>query len=271
MVEERLGDLSMAEHEGIGHMAERRDVHIRALRRDEIDEMGIDAAIFGIRRIDCRLIVEDEDLAAFRQGQTSAIVGLDGDVPGLRAFLAPVEFGGEVDAGGVGEGACRLSGKVSAAFVRKKGWGRMAVAMDKALMPGSKTPSPPGSQIQSWPGCQRRTSSFQTIRTFVARRAESHSLAGSTAGEKRECQVAKRVTPSALAAATRSSISLKVAPGGFSRITCLPAFSASRASSWRTWGGVQSATASISDAASISPWEVKLGTSSSEAERLATA
>ena len=97
----------MAEHEGIGHMAERRDVHIRALRRDEIDEMGIDAAIFGIRRIDCRLIVEDEDLAAFRQGQTSAIVGLDGDVPGLRAFLAPVEFGGEVDAGGVGEGEIR--------------------------------------------------------------------------------------------------------------------------------------------------------------------
>jgi len=39
--------------------------------------------------------------------------------------------------------------------------GRIFVTIEKALMPGSKTPKPPGSQIHSWPGCQWRTSSFQ--------------------------------------------------------------------------------------------------------------
>ena len=50
----------------------------------------------------------------------------------------------------------------------------------------------------------------------------------------------------------RSSSSLKVAAGGFSRSTLLPASSASRAMSWRTCGGVQIATASRSGSFSIS-------------------
>ena len=41
--------------------------------------------------------------------------------------------------------------------------------IDRALMPGSNTPSPPACQIHSWLGCQRRTSSFQLIATAVGR------------------------------------------------------------------------------------------------------
>ena len=69
--------------------------------------------------------------------------------------------------------------------------------------------------------------------------------AGSTAGAQRECQVANRVFFAAFAAASSGAISLTVAPGGFSSITCLPASSAIRAWVLRTCGGVQSVTASI--------------------------
>ena len=78
-------------------------------------------------------------------------------------------------------GASRFAGKSSTASVMYMA-GRMWVTMDSALMPGSKTPKPPGCQIQSWLGCQRRTSSFQLIaaeRIVVpARKARAASTAG---------------------------------------------------------------------------------------------
>ena len=40
-------------------------------------------------------------------------------------------------------------------------------------MPGSKTPKLPASQIQSWPGCQRRTSSFHSMRAVAALAGEA--------------------------------------------------------------------------------------------------
>ena len=69
--------------------------------------------------------------------------------------------------------------------------------MDSALMPGSKTPKPPGCQIQSWFGCQRRTSSFQLIaaeRIVVPARKAAGGLDGGRiarmpAGEQRDALV----------------------------------------------------------------------------------
>ena len=48
-------------------------------------------------------------------------------------------------------------------------------------MPGSKTPKLPASQIHSWPGCQRRTSSFHSIARRRSVLPASRSLASSTA------------------------------------------------------------------------------------------
>ncbi len=53
-------------------------------------------------------------------------------------------------------GESQLSGKVSAALRTKTGVGMISVRIDRALMPGSKTPKPPAVQIHFWPGCQRR-------------------------------------------------------------------------------------------------------------------
>ena len=100
------------------------------------------------------------------------------------------------------------------------------MTIDSALMPGSNTPRPPASQIQAWPGCQWRTSSFQATRIERTVVPARNARAASTAGACRECQLANRVTPLARACAARSSTSDSVAPGGFSRNTCLPASSA---------------------------------------------
>ena len=94
-------------------------------------------------------------------------------------------------------GVSRFSGTTRRARSTTNGPGRISVRIDSALMPGSKTPKPPGSQIQAWSGCQRRTSSFQTMATERGGRVASQALASATAGAKRECQVAKRTTPAA--------------------------------------------------------------------------
>ncbi len=113
-------------------------------------------------------------------------------------------------------------------------------------MPGSNTPNPPGSKIQSCPGCQTRTSSFQVMVTRsilrlgeqLPRRLDRRRVARMPGREQG--------APRPVAAATSGAISLTVAPGGFSSITCLRAASAVAACACRTCGGVHSATASIS-------------------------
>ena len=142
-------------------------------------------------------------------------------------------------------GASQLDGNDKSASRRKNG-GRTRVTIDRALMPGSKTPSPPAFQIHAWPGCQRRTSSRQTTSTDFSFRAEAHARAGSTPAAWRECQVANRLSFFSAARSARLVTSLTVAPGGFSSSTCLPASRACRAMSCRICGGVQTATASIS-------------------------
>jgi hypothetical protein len=110
------------------------------------------------------------------------------------------------------------------------------------------------------------------MRAAVTRRDASHCRAGSTAGAKRECQVANSVRPARAADAIKGSSSLTLAPGGFSSITCLPAASAAAAWARRTCGGVQRATASIGGPSRNNSSSVaKCGKSGSEALRLATA
>ncbi len=69
------------------------------------------------------------------------------------------------------------------------------VTIEKALMPGSNTPKPPGSQIHSWPGCQWRTSSFQFTNRRLTVLPASNRLASSTAALYCECQVVNRMRP----------------------------------------------------------------------------
>ena len=75
----------------------------------------------------------------------------------------------------------------------------------------------------------------QKLARGLDRRAQSASARSRTASCFAAC-----------ATASKGAISLTVAPGGFSSMTCLRASSASRACALRTCGGVQSVTASIS-------------------------
>ena len=126
-------------------------------------------------------------------------------------------------------GASQFDGKVRSALLTKTGDGMISVTIESALMPGSKTPKPPAVQIHFWPGCQRRTSSFQVMVIAFTVSPWSRRRAWMTAGLYCECQVVKRTRPHSAAKNARSASSLTVAVGGFSSITCLPAASASRA------------------------------------------
>jgi len=84
-------------------------------------------------------------------------------------------------------GACWFSGNDSVAVSTQTSSASTSVRIDSALMPGSNTPKPPGSQIHCCPGCQWCTSSFQTMRAPVSGRVRAHSRAASTLAAKREC------------------------------------------------------------------------------------
>ena len=60
-------------------------------------------------------------------------------------------------------GVCAFAGTWSSADFTNRPPGKILVAIEKALMPGSNTPKPPGSHIHCWPGCHLCTSSCQRI------------------------------------------------------------------------------------------------------------
>ena len=70
----------------------------------------------------------------------------------------------------------------------KRGVGNIRVAIESALIPGSKTPKPPASQIHSWPGCHLRTSSSHEMARREMPRPERISAAAGTAAACWECQ-----------------------------------------------------------------------------------
>ena len=57
-------------------------------------------------------------------------------------------------------GIALFAGVSSVQSATNTGSGRIALTIERALIPGSKMPKPPGSQIHSCPGCQRRTFLF---------------------------------------------------------------------------------------------------------------
>ena len=91
MLDEWFHDAPPAEHERVGDMDQRRDIDIRHPVGDQLDEAPVDAAILGALLVAQRPVIMDEAAAPGGKRQPPGI-GLDADVPGLRAGLAPVEL-----------------------------------------------------------------------------------------------------------------------------------------------------------------------------------
>ena len=77
-------------------------------------------------------------------------------------------------------GVWAFSGICSSADWTNRPPGKIFVAIDKALMPGSNTPNPPGAQIHCWPGCHLWTSSCHWISIDLMRLPASAAAAAST-------------------------------------------------------------------------------------------
>eukprot|EP01137_Pigoraptor_chileana_P001417 Opistho-2@39025 len=78
--------------EGIRHQSQRRGVGVDRLFRHQPDETPVHGRIFLVRRLQLHFAVQTQGVAAFGQEQ-AALVGIDRDIPCLRAGLAPVEHG----------------------------------------------------------------------------------------------------------------------------------------------------------------------------------
>src|SRR3954468_16722825 len=89
---ERLDGATVAEQECIGAQPQRRQVDIARAISHKLDEAAIEAAIFRVRRLDQHLVADREPCAAMRQHELS-LVGIDNDVPALRAGLEEIERG----------------------------------------------------------------------------------------------------------------------------------------------------------------------------------
>src|SRR5712691_9730560 len=81
-----------AQHERIGNELERRKIDVALARRDERDEAPVEPGIFVLGRIDQLLGPSRQSRPAGGQGDGSA-VGVEVNIPALRAGLAEIEFG----------------------------------------------------------------------------------------------------------------------------------------------------------------------------------
>src|SRR3984885_11229831 len=92
-----------AEHEGVRHMDQRRQIDIRNAIGDQLGEVAVERRIFRLLAIDTRALAVNQPAAAGPERQPSG-VGLDVHVPDLRTGLTPVEFGPNRHAGLIGKG-----------------------------------------------------------------------------------------------------------------------------------------------------------------------
>lgn len=135
-------------------MAQRRDIDVRLAAGDKLGEACVEAGIFLLIAGGLVFAVDVKLAAALARGQPSGI-GIDMDIPGLRAALPEVEISLDRCLVGVAEvncaaiGAWRFSGTCSVAWRKWNACGRIAVTIGSALMPGSNTPMPPGSKIHA--------------------------------------------------------------------------------------------------------------------------
>ncbi|POF61297.1 hypothetical protein KMAL_30870 [Novacetimonas maltaceti] len=105
-----------------------------------------------------------------------------------------------------------------------------AQAIDRALMPASNTPWPPGFQNQLAPGCHFCTLSRHVMRIARMPLAESSWRAGAMAGAQVACHDVISVRRALRARRCRSIACDRMGVGGFSSSTCHPAASACAAS-----------------------------------------
>ena len=81
-----------AAKEGIGDKTERGNIGVDRPVSHQSDETAIHGGIFFVRGLELNFTIQPQRVAAFGQEQ-AAIVGVDGDVPGLRPGLTPIEHG----------------------------------------------------------------------------------------------------------------------------------------------------------------------------------
>ena len=225
-----------AEHEGVGNMDQRRQIDIGHAIGDQLDEAPVDRCDTppSSRRPACgrhgsRRRPPDESVSrpASVSTRISQVCG-----PVWRqsnsAWIGTPVSSEKVRSAAIG--AARLRGNDSSGPGQKErprqDAGHDRERVDAGIEHAEVRPAPrsrPGA------GCQTLTSSFHSTTTDLISRSARKTRAGSTAGAKRECQVANSVRPVCRAAAISGSSSLTVAPGGFSSSTCLPAFNAAAA------------------------------------------
>ena len=161
-----------ADQQAIGDQAKRRDVDQAAALVDQRRRTrGRCRDIRRARRLTWASPSIDSRAPPSSSRTSTPSVGRDRDRPFLALGPAPVEAGGQRPVGlGAGEddfgGDRRLGIRGNAELGRARRTappGKILVAIEKALMPGSNTPNPPGSQIHCWPGCHLWTSSCQRI------------------------------------------------------------------------------------------------------------
>jgi hypothetical protein len=75
-------------------MDQRRQIDIGFVVDDQFDKAPIDAVIFRRLFVDQYPLTADKAAAAAGENKVAG-VGLDADVPALRAGLAPIEFGAD--------------------------------------------------------------------------------------------------------------------------------------------------------------------------------
>ena len=166
---ERLRGLALAEQEGVGDRCGAGSRRRRSARAEQRGEAAVDARDTRARRsratsAPSMRIAAPPARSSSRPPSVSTVMS---QVCGpswrqsssardrIAAGAGHREVGRDRGVAVLREDQARLSSR--------NGPGRISVRIERALMPGSKTPKPPGCQIQACPGCQRRTSSFQTM------------------------------------------------------------------------------------------------------------
>ena len=154
LVLERFNRPAAAQQEGIGDKLERGQIDVGFAGRGKFEEAPVELGILGLDGFQAEFAVDKQFGSARRQPDRS-FVGIDFDVPGLRAGLAEVEIGeiGNPAASEIASlaaiGASQLAGNARSADLTNSGCARIRVRIESALMPGSNTPRPPGCQIHA--------------------------------------------------------------------------------------------------------------------------
>ena len=146
-VEKRLHHPAPAEHEGVGDMLQRRNVDIGLAGADDLGEALVKPRIFRLgllwtMRPSIASLAPPLDSSIWPASVSAMMSQLCGPVCSQSRSIGDRLPSAVRNSIWAATGASRFSGKSSVAAVMNIG-GRMCVAIDSALMPGSNTPKPP--------------------------------------------------------------------------------------------------------------------------------